>query len=74
MIYRNGDTPTTQIGYISPNEQEVLGTRDVKGNDHLQYSYKMKCTKCGNVYGANGADIYQRKCPKCQGGMAGIEY
>lgn len=31
----------------------------------------MKCRECGHVYGANGADIFQKKCPKCQGGAAG---
>ena len=40
----------------------------------MQYSYKMVCQNCGEVYGANGSDIFQRKCPKCQGGNPGIDF
>jgi len=73
---QSGKTKTTTIGYINRNNQEVLGTRGIKGNDHKQYAYKMKCLKyeCGEIYGANGSDIFQRKCPRCQGGASGIPY
>jgi hypothetical protein len=27
---------------------------------------------CGREYGANGSDIFQRKCPNCQGGTSGL--
>jgi hypothetical protein len=26
------------------------------------------------VYGTNGTDMYERRCPECQGGAAGIQY
>ena len=42
------------------------------GNDHLQYIYVLRCERCGNEYGSNGSDIFQRKCPSCQGGMPGL--
>jgi hypothetical protein len=29
-------------------------------------------TRCGHVYGANGSDIWLRKCPYCQGGAEGL--
>lgn len=75
-MWRNGSTETTQIGYVNRNRQRVLGTRDVHGNDHGQFSYKLVCQQdgCGHEYGANGSDIFQRKCPHCQGGQPGIPW
>lgn len=72
--WKSGDTETTQIGYLNRNRQRCLGHAGVKGNDHLQVAYKMECLDCGYVYGANGADIFQRKCPECQDGLPGIPY
>jgi predicted RNA binding protein YcfA (HicA-like mRNA interferase family) len=31
------------------------------------------CRHCGSQYGTKGTEFDQRKCPKCQGGDAGIE-
>lgn len=73
-MFESGNRETTQIGYINKNNQENLGTKWVKGTDHEQYAYKLSCNECGSIYGANGSDIYQRKCPVCQGGKPGIEY
>ena len=72
--FRSGSTKTTQIGYKNPNRQNVHGTRGIAGNDHGQVSYKLECLNCGHCYGANGTDIFQRKCPECQGGRPGIEW
>lgn len=72
--YVDGTKKTTQIGYINRNNQQNMGHKNIPGNDHRQYSYKLKCLKCGHEYGANGTDIFQRKCPKCQGGKPGIPY
>ena len=72
--FRAGSTKTTRIGYENPNRQRVHGTRGIAGNDHGQVSYKLECLDCGHCYGANGTDIFQRKCPDCQGGRPGIEY
>ena len=33
----------------------------------------MKCRRCGEIYGCNGTDAWQRKCPSCQQGAAGLE-
>ena len=73
---RSGTTSATTIGYINRNKQKNHGTRGVTGTDHGQYSYKMECLEkgCGHKYGANGTDIFHRKCPRCQGGSEGIEY
>jgi hypothetical protein len=74
--FRSGTTDTTQIGYINQNLQRCAGTRGVAGTDHGQVAYRMECEApdCGHVYGANGTDVFQRKCPYCQGGKPGIEF
>lgn len=72
--FRNGTTETTQIGYVNRNKQRCAGHRGVAGTDHGQVAYRMECLDCGHVYGANGSDVFQRKCPKCDGGRAGIPF
>ena len=72
--FRSGDGSWTSIGTINRNRQKNHGTRGRPGNDHRQDSYKLECLDCGHCYGANGSDIYQRKCPECQGGAPGIDY
>lgn len=74
--FRSGDSATTRVGYINRHNQRCGGHRGRAGNDHLQRAYRMHCLQagCGNVYGANGSDVFQRKCPKCQGGEPGIEF
>ena len=62
---------TTDPGYKNKNGQIVVRKMSVKGTDHNAYVYELKCTNCGHRYGANGTDIWQRKCPKCDGGMPG---
>jgi len=70
---------TTAVGFVNRNHQVNLGLDNPNGTDHGQSVYAMRCerrtatgTKCGNVYGANGSDIWQRKCPVCQGGRPGL--
>jgi Zn finger protein HypA/HybF involved in hydrogenase expression len=46
----------------------------LSGNDHLQFIYVLRCEACGHEYGANGSDIFQRRCPNCQGGKPGLRY
>lgn len=62
---------TTVPGYVNANHQENLGCTGSSGTDHRQYVYRMKCLKCGTIYGSNGSDIFQRRCPGCQGGKPG---
>lgn len=75
-MWKSGSTDTTKIGFVNRNSQKNHGTRGVVGTDHGQVSYKMECLNdsCGHIYGANGTDIFQRKCPKCQGGKNGIDF
>jgi hypothetical protein len=74
--FRSGSTTTTQIGYVNPNNQRCAGNRGVAGTDHLQVAYRMECqvSGCGHVYGANGTDVFQRKCPYCQEGKPSIPF
>jgi len=70
----SGTGGTTEIGYTNKNDQQCHGTLKVKGTDHLQYVYRVECLRCGYVYGANGSDVHERRCPECQGGAPGIRY
>lgn len=75
--WRSGEGRTTQIGHVNDNGQRCEGTLGVPGTDHLQKAYRMHCGHCGHcgfVYGANGAAIFERRCPNCQGGESGIRY
>jgi hypothetical protein len=75
-VFQNGAGMTTQIGYLNRNNQRCMGHRGVAGTDHGATAYKMVCQepRCGHVYGANGTDVFQRKCPRCQGGQPGIPF
>lgn len=58
----------TSTGYINKNNQKNNGKTRLQGTDNNQFFYEMECLNCGHKYYANGSDIWQRKCPKCQGG------
>ena len=59
---------TTAAGYINANNQRNNGKTEKPGTDNNQFLYEMECLNCGMKYYANGSDIWQRKCPSCQGG------
>jgi len=66
---------TTHPGYVNePHGQEVIRNTGLHGTDKNQYVYQLGCSHCGHIYGANGSDIFERKCPKCQGGQPGLDY
>ncbi len=71
---RSGDCRTTKIDFINENDQKCHGTIGVKGTDHRQYVYRLECLCCGFIYGANGSDIWELLCPKCQDGKPSIAY
>lgn len=64
---------TTAIGYVNKHGNRVLQKTDQPGNDHLQRTYVLQCPS-GHDFGSNGSDLWQRKCPTCQGGAAGLAY
>jgi hypothetical protein len=72
--WQDGRGETTEIGYFNPHRQQCCGHCGVPGTDNRQYAYKTECTICGYVYGTNGSDMYERRCPECQGGAPGIRY
>ena len=76
LFFESGGTESTQIGYVNKNKQLCTGHRNVRGTDFGQMAYRLIClaAHCGHIYGANGTDIFQRKCPACQGGASGIPF
>ena len=67
------DKGTTKQGYKNKKKQINLGRIEPPRprNDYNQYIYVMKCMKCRCIYGSNGSDIHERKCPRHQGGAKG---
>lgn len=65
---------TARPGYVNRNRQLVLHRTEERGNDHNQYVYKMRCKSCEQEFGANGSDIWQRRCPSCGGGAPKLAY
>jgi hypothetical protein len=63
---------TTQTGLVNPNGQVTIRNTGLPGTDHNQYVYQIACSHCGEIYGANGSDIFERKCPRCQQGKPGL--
>ena len=63
---------TTEPCYRNRNGQVVVRPTHLAGTDHNQYVYVLRCGACGHEYGANGSDIFQRKCPNCQSGAPGL--
>lgn len=59
---------STDSGYVNKNNQQNNGRSSKLGTDNNQWFYNMNCLHCGHTYYANGTDIWQRKCPNCQGG------
>jgi hypothetical protein len=63
---------TTEPGYTNRNAQRVVRATRLAGTDHQQAAYVLECEQCQYRYAANGSDIFERRCPKCQSGKPGI--
>lgn len=64
--------PTTEPGFRNPNRQTVeRATGAPSTTREAQTIYALRCGDCGHGYGCNGLDIKERRCPACQGGVAG---
>jgi hypothetical protein len=68
------DAPTTRLGYENRNRQVVVRLTGLPGTDYGQSIYVLRCRACSTEYGANGSDIFQRRCPRCQRGAPGLKY
>lgn len=65
---------TTAPGYRNKYGQVVVRKTDLPGNDHMQRIYVLRCESCQTEYGANGSDIFQRRCPICDSGRPGLDF
>ncbi len=65
---------TTDVGYQNRNGQSVVRPTGLRGTDYGQTVYVLRCGHCGTEYGANGSDIWLRRCPGCQRGRPGLAY
>jgi hypothetical protein len=74
LRHRSGSGLTTAPGYRNRNGQTVLRSTGLAGTDHGQSVYVLQCGGCRHEYGSNGSDIFQRRCPVCQGGRPGLVY
>ncbi len=71
----NGETEskgTTVPGYVNRNGQTVIRATGLRGTDHGQRVYVLRCGSCAREYGSNGSDNHQRRCPSCQQGKPGL--
>jgi putative restriction endonuclease len=59
-------------GDINRNNQQLLRQTAEPGTDHNAGVWILKCRRCLNIYGSNSTDAWERKCPTCQQGMAGL--
>jgi hypothetical protein len=73
-VGRSRDGITTQISYINRNDQEVIQPTGKPGTYHGQYVYVLRCRTCKHEYGANGSDVFQRRCPSHDRGAAGFTF
>jgi hypothetical protein len=63
---------STRSGFMNPNGQVVVRATGLAGTDRGQSVYELHCSHCDDRYGANGSDIWLRKCPACQRGRPGL--
>ncbi len=66
---------TVEPGTVNRNDQMVVrrAGRDADGMPG-QHVYVLRCQRsgCGEEYGEEGIRVHGRKCPRCQGGKAGL--
>lgn len=60
-------------GDTNRNDQQLLRPTDYRGTDHNARVWVLKCRQCLNIYGSNSTDAWERRCPKCQKGKAGLD-
>lgn len=65
---------TTAVGFVNRHGQEVVRPTGRMGTDHNQYVYVLRCRTCGHEYGANGSDIFLRRCPAHDQGRPGLSF
>jgi len=66
------DHETTQPGFTNRNAQRVIRKTALPRPDDLETAYVLECGQCQHRYAANGSDIFERRCPKCQSGQPSL--
>ncbi len=61
-----------KAGDINRNDQQLVRLTDEHGNDQNARIWILKCRVCLKIYGSNSTDAWERKCPNCQNGEAGL--
>ena len=56
-------TRTTAVGYTNRHQQRVVRNTGRAGT-HNQTAYELVCLVCRRTHECNGADIFQRRCPR----------
>lgn len=59
-------------GDINRNDQQLLRLTGERGTEHNARVLVLKCRRCLNIYGSNSTDAWERKCPACLNGDAGL--
>lgn len=67
-ISKSSEKPSLIPGYENRHSQRNLGYAGHMGNRPEQRAFRMKCLNCEYEYESNGCDVWQHKCPRCQGG------
>jgi hypothetical protein len=65
---------STRPGYVNRHGQVVIRNTGLPGTDRRQTVYELGCSACGHVYGANGSELYERRCPMHDHGAPGLKY
>jgi hypothetical protein len=68
---------TAAIGEENRNGQRLVRKTNRPGNHRNQRVWVLQCAhpECDHhMYGANGCDFWERHCPRCQGGAAGLDF
>lgn len=60
------------VGDNNRNNQQLLRLTKESGTDNNARIWVLKCRKCLHIYGCNSTDAFERKCPECQNGAAGL--
>jgi putative restriction endonuclease len=60
-------------GDVNRNHQQLIRISAQPGTDSNARVWVLKCRLCGNIYGCNSTDAWERKCPNCQKGKSGLD-
>ena len=67
-VARGANALQTMINFINRNAQRVIRAIQLSETDHRDRVYVLRCGHCNNEYATNGAEVWERRCPFCQGG------